>query len=333
MALAERREGLEAGHPAVETALLGELLSWTEDEAWRRLAPDDVSDATRFAIRRSLESDAPIRFVLPAFPAKSANPRKTSGQGLDLGDVTALFRLERLCERSRQLHRAGAEVVLCSDGRVFADLVGVPDAAVSRYRDDLRRALDRHRLGSIRLFCLEDAYGDGEPDALRDRLVDEFAVTVDALRSDVERSPARRSLVNGIHRFLLEDAVGRDPGLSRNAARHRTRPLAYETVRRSDAWSRLVAARFAGAVRLSIHPQLPGSDKVPVRLLPADERWATPWHRSARWDGRRLSLARREALEAEGAVPALSADGWTYWRAGDAGSPPAPAQLAEEAFR
>ena len=314
-------------------ALTRELLDWTEDEQWRRQMPESLPDRIHFALQRSLSAGVPVRFVLPAFPTKAANPRKTSGEGLDLGDVTALFRLEQLSEHVRQLHGPGAEIVLCSDGRVFADVVGVTDAAVSVYRDDLRRALDRYALRSIRLFCLEDAYGDGEPENLRRTLVDEFAVDLASLREESERLPTRRAMIDGIHRFPVEDTVGRDPRISRSAARRSTRELAYETVRRSDAWSRLVAARFPEALRLSIHPQGFGSEKVPVRLLPADDRWATPWHRSPRWDGCRLSLARREHLEAEGATRERTEDGWTYWRIGEVTPPPSPDRLAAEAFR
>ncbi len=248
--------------------------------------------------------------------------------------MTALFRLDELCRAIEMLHAPGAEVILCSDGRVFADVVGVSDGAVNAYRDGIAATLDRYALRSLRLYCLEDAYGAGDPSVLRRALVEEFAVTADALAEEIAHSDARRAMFNGIHRFLFEDAVAVPTGASRTSARQATKPFAYETVRRSDAWSRLVAERFPDSVRLSIHPQPVGGEKIPVRLLPSDERWATPWHRSVAWDGARLRLERRETLEKAGATLERTAEGWSYWStAPGRPAPTDPRRLAAEAFR
>ena len=314
--------------------VLQEILRWSEDSLWRNFTADAVAPTLLATVQRAVEDRTPLRLLLPAFPAKSANREKTSGDEPDLGDVTALFRLEDLSRRISALHAPGAEIVLCSDGRVFADVVGVSDRAVSAYRDGIARAIERHQLNSLRLYCLEDAYGGAEPEALRRTLVDEFAVTAETLVREIATSEARRSMFNGIHRFLFEDVLATETARSRNAAREAAKPFAYETVRRSDAWSRLVAAKFPHSVRLSIHPQIEGSEKIPVRLLPSDERWATPWHRSALWTGERLVLQRRTKMETDGARLERTADGYDYWCAKEAD--PAPndiRRLATEAFR
>lgn len=321
------------GTPAERArSILLEILRWSEDPLWRSMAPETLAPSLRAAVAHAVENGTPLRFLLPAFPAKSANRDKTTGDTPDLGDVTALFRLEALSRRVRALHPAGAEIVLCSDGRVFADVVGVTDSAVSVYRDGIARAIERHELESLRLYCLEDAYGGAAPDSLRRTLVDEFAVSLEALAEEISRSEMRRSMFNGIHRFLFEDALG--TARSRNAARELTKPFAYETVRRSDAWSRLVAEKFPRSVRLSIHPQIEGAEKIPVRLLPSDERWATPWHRSPLWDGRAIKLERRPSIARADARLEHTTEGYAYWRLPDARKVPTDLEcLAEEAFR
>jgi pyoverdine/dityrosine biosynthesis protein Dit1 len=65
-----------------------------------------------------------IELILPAFPAKSANRRKTLGILPDLGEYLGLARLQDLCDQIRAVYAPGAHVTICSDGRVFSDLVG-----------------------------------------------------------------------------------------------------------------------------------------------------------------------------------------------------------------
>jgi pyoverdine/dityrosine biosynthesis protein Dit1 len=125
---------------------------------------------------------------------------------------------------------------------------------------------------------------------------------VDAIRSRAAASTTLRTQVDGIHRFLAEDARGLDPALTASQARKRTRELAYEVVRRSAAWGRLVAAAFPGALRLSIHPQPDVSEKIGVHLLATEDAWLTPWHGVALFDGERWSLGHRADAEARGAV-------------------------------
>ncbi len=67
----------------------------------------------------------PLELILPAFPAKSSNRAKTLGDLPDLGEQLGLARLQELCDEIRAVYAPGASVTICSDGRVFSDLVGV----------------------------------------------------------------------------------------------------------------------------------------------------------------------------------------------------------------
>ena len=64
----------------------------------------------------------------------------------DRGEEISLLRLEEFSKAVSQVYAPGCKVVVMSDGRVFADLVGVPDEAVSRYWEDLKKLVPSEHL-------------------------------------------------------------------------------------------------------------------------------------------------------------------------------------------
>ncbi|MFI1812867.1 L-tyrosine/L-tryptophan isonitrile synthase family protein [Streptomyces sp. NPDC020422] len=251
-----------------------------------------------YFIRRS----EPIHLVLPAFPAKSPNLTKVLGQLPDMGEYVGLSSLQSLCDYIGHFHRAGARLTICSDGHVFGDVVGVTDEAVTEYRVCLAEMIESANLSALGLYGLDDAFGGVDYPKLRQMLEANYAPSVEELKEDVRTDSGTRALFNGIHRFMFEDAVGvRGGTASRTALRNESKELAYQTISRSNAWSRVVAERFPEAVRLSIHPQSPHSKKLGVRLLRTRDAWLTPWHGVVLDDGAKLSLVKRwdaEKLEA-----------------------------------
>ncbi len=229
-------------------------------------------------LTRFIELDLPIHFVMPAFPAKSPNQRKVLGALPDLAERLALKFLQSFCDEIAEVHPPGARVTICSDGHVFGDLVGVSDDAVTRYREELdAMAADGH-LRSIDLFGLDDAFGNKEYPSLRDLLERRYAPTLKSIRENVRHDDDWRSLFNGIHRFIFEDQVGLGREASRTAIRCESKDVAYQTIRRSNAWTAVVAERFPEALRLSIHPQKPHAEKIGFQILRAPDNWLTPWH-------------------------------------------------------
>jgi L-tyrosine isonitrile synthase len=241
----------------------------------------------------------PVELVLPAFPAKSPNATKVLGALPDLGETIALRSLAALCAEIAELYPAGARMILCSDGHVFADAVGVPDKQVARYRAALEELVAEVGEGRIRIFGLEDAF-DERPAEARRHLLARYARGVEEVRAQADASAAHRTQLEGIHRFLTEDEQGMHPGMSRSQAQKVTRARAYEVVRRSDAWGRLVAAVFPRAVRLSIHPQPEVSDKIGIHLVPTEDAWLTPWHGCVLVAGDHIELVKRHVGEARG---------------------------------
>ena len=262
----------------------------------------DVGCETCFALHqgtvlRHVQRGIPLRMVLPAFPAKSPNPRKVLGPLPDMAEQLALSYLEGICERIKLIYPPGAVLTICSDGRVFSDLVGVSDRDVSQYAFKLQAMLRRIGARSIDVLGLEDVFDDDDFDHVRTVLVERYGQPLDALRRSIKSSHSELALFNGIARFLFEDALDLNPGESRNAIRARCKDRAYRVIQRSHAWSNLIAARYPHALRLSIHPYPAHSKKIGIFLLDAADNWLTPWHGVALRIGDRFTLTKRKHAE------------------------------------
>jgi pyoverdine/dityrosine biosynthesis protein Dit1 len=264
---------------------------------------DDKSCIACFEARRTridtfVRQGAPIHFAIPAFPAKSPNQGKVLGALPDLGEQMALGFLQSLCDYISHFYAQGARITICSDGHVFGDIVGVSDAAVTAYRESLTNMIETSNWTSLAMFGLDDAFGNLNYPMLRDLLDRDYSATLEELKENIRTDPAARSLFNGIHRFMFEDAVGtRGDSQSRTRLRKESKESAYNTILRSNAWSRVVAERFPEAMRLSIHPQPPHSEKFGLQLMRTGDNWLTPWHGVVLDDGATISLVKRSQAE------------------------------------
>lgn len=276
-----------------------------------------VGDADAHHVGKIVElmkAGQPIELVLPAFPAKSSNQEKTVGILPDLGEVLALEKLERLCVAIEKIYAGGAKMIICSDGRVFSDLVKVSEEAVTAYGKEIRRIIRERGLTHLGTFDLDDVFPDSATfDEMRRVLVKIHGESVVQIRERSLNDPAGRDMFNGIHRFLFEDYVVLHPELSRNKVRNWSKDVSYEVIQRSNAWSNLVEKYFPHAVRLSIHPQLAQSKKIGVRLLPSTSQWRTPWHSVVLFDGQEHILVRRQDAERMGAVLSHADDRYPYF--------------------
>jgi pyoverdine/dityrosine biosynthesis protein Dit1 len=252
-------------------------------------------------VRRFLRAGAPLHFVLPAFPAKSPNRGKTLSALPDLAEELALAYLQRVCDEIAAVYAPGARVTICSDGRIFSDLVGVSDEDVTLYGAEIKAIIRRLGARSLDVFNLEDVYSVTDYSAMREQVCARYAEPAETVAERVRTQAPDRALFNGIHRFLFEDRLADAAGRSRNQLRRQCKALAHEVIRRSNAWSRLIARRFPAALRLSIHPQPPHSEKIGILLGAANDCWITPWHGVAVRHGDDFKFMHRreaEALEA-----------------------------------
>ncbi|MFH8343630.1 L-tyrosine/L-tryptophan isonitrile synthase family protein [Streptomyces sp. NPDC018045] len=251
-------------------------------------------------VRRLVAARRPIRLTLPGFPCKSPNPAKVIGHLPDEGERLALRFLDGLCAAIGERYAPGARLVICSDGHVFSDVIGVPDAHVDAYNDALRAMIRTAGLSHLSTFDLRDVYGDLPCDVKRAEVHRRYAPSLDSLRAETRGAAANdgmRSghggrdsdsrgegdsdgetlrLYRGITRFLFEDSTGFEG--TRSALQRACRSRAYRVIQRSRAWGALIAEHHPDAVRLSIHPQPRGAAKFGIRLLDAPDVWMTPWH-------------------------------------------------------
>jgi pyoverdine/dityrosine biosynthesis protein Dit1 len=251
-------------------------------------------------IMRSVTEGQPIVMVLPAFPAKSPSRRKTLSHLPDHGEELGLSNLNNLCSRISEFYEPGAKIIICSDGRVFADVVRIPDQHVTDYNKGLREIAQDMGLTHVEFFDLDDVYPSlTDHAALREDLMVLYGEALKPLQERCRTQPEAGAMYRGITKFLFEDFCGLEEfkSLSRNAIQELARVGAYRVIQRSNAWSRLLADRFPDAVRLSIHPQYRVSEKIGINLIEATDCWATPWHSVVVKQNDQISLMPREEAE------------------------------------
>jgi pyoverdine/dityrosine biosynthesis protein Dit1 len=231
--------------------------------------------------RRFVAAGLPVHLVLPAFPAKSPSHQKVLGPLPDRGEELAIEYLKNVCAEVRAVYPPGARITICSDGRVFSDLVGVSDDDVTAYGQAVTALIARAGAEDcLSTFCTEDLFDLGSHEAVRRHLCDHYAEPLSVVEERARIHPSHRAMWNGMQRFLFEDRLGLEceQSKSRTQLRKECATLAHGVIQRSNAWTRVVSDCFPTALRLSIHPQPPHSTKIGIRLLETDDVWLTPWH-------------------------------------------------------
>jgi pyoverdine/dityrosine biosynthesis protein Dit1/AcrR family transcriptional regulator len=244
----------------------------------------------------------PVQLILPAFPAKSPNRQKVLGTLPDLGEEIALTFLQSLCDDIRQVYAPGAQLVICADGRIFADLVQVSDADVSAYNDVLKELISRLGTRDLSVVNLEDLLATTSFDEARATITAQYGEPLAELQARMRDAPHHRAMFNGIHRFVAEDGLALAPEKSKSRVKEESKAVAYEVIRRSNAWTRLLAQEFPHALRLSIHPQHPHADKIGLRITRAVDDWLTPWHGVVLLRDNDYVLMKRQQAEEAGAT-------------------------------
>ncbi|WP_050463781.1 L-tyrosine/L-tryptophan isonitrile synthase family protein [Herbaspirillum autotrophicum] len=255
-------------------------------------------------IKSFIDAGATIEFVLPAFPAKSPNPDKILGVLPDMAEKISIIFLNQVCQRIRLFYPPGATIRICSDGRVFGDLVRISDDNISAYRDTLQCLMDETGITHVSLFNLEDvpAFSACANDhaRLRTHLIERYAQPLEVIRTSLMRSEGGVLLYRAITRFLFEDGLTPDYRGSRTALQNDTKTRACGVIQRSWAWGDLLADLFPQAIRLSIHPQAASSIKMGIHMMPSRDDWLTPWHGVAVNTGDHFVLMKRSEVIALG---------------------------------
>lgn len=271
-------------------------------EGCARLPCPICLDAQATRVEPFVAAGLPVRFVLPAFPGKSPNSAKVLGVLPDTAERLALEFLDGLTARIREVYAPGARIVICSDGRVFSDAVGIPDPHITAYQQELHSMIEALPHRGLGLFNLDDVPELAGTDhrRMREILTERYAEPLEHLRKRI-RAGEEVALYRAVTRFLFEDGNTPDYSGSRAALQRDARAHAYVVLQRSKAWGDLLADRFPDSVRLSIHPQPCGAEKLGIHLVDTADNWLTPWHGVALADGERFVLVKRAEAEACGA--------------------------------
>ncbi|WP_372364443.1 L-tyrosine/L-tryptophan isonitrile synthase family protein [Candidatus Uabimicrobium sp. HlEnr_7] len=246
-----------------------------------------------------IDKNCKIQMVLPAFPAKSPNNEKISGKLPDMAEVLALKSLNNLCNEIAHIYDPGAEIIICSDGHIFSDLVAVDDADVDIYYQKLINIIDKFQLQNLRTFCLNDVFSGKTLDEMRIIVTEKYGAPIEEIKNSVKIDSSQTFLFNGIHRFIFEDRLVLDEENSRNYIRNYSKQLTYKIIQRSNAWSALVEDFFSEAVRLSIHPHGIRSGKLGIQMVACRDRWGTPWHNILLFDGEKFILTHKKSLKGQ----------------------------------
>lgn len=260
-------------------------------------------------VRHFTSQGAQIQFCLPAFPCKSTNTNKVTGTSPDRGEALALNHLHSFVEAVEKIYKPGAKLWVISDGHVFSDCIGVDDAVVDRYGEELKEmnreiGLARGRLDRVDfrslvdLFKLTDDTVAEEVKSMakslripaithhvRTKETEEAelcrqilmagtqpleSVARDRLKSNDESLVA---LYRGFSRFMLEDLELHPTTLTQTKSQRKklSTKVAFEMILRNQAYSNLVEILFPNFVRLSIHAHNNAGPKFGIQLFDASK--------------------------------------------------------------
>lgn len=289
------KAGLVSHHNKVLSVELQAQRILAEVMKFRRLHNDEAvcsSYACNSCCRPHLEKvslavsqNKPVTFILPAFPGKSPNPEKVLGVLPDMAERLSLQFLNQLCLEVRKIYAPGARIILCSDGRVFSDIVGISEEHIDLYQKEIDQIINDLQLTELSTFHL-DAISEGRSfSTLREELVSEYGNSIESIRQRVKSGSKNENsedqelhrMYCGLTRFLVEDSYFPGQKRSRSSIQKECKARSYKVIQRSNAWTAYIAARFPQSVRLSIHPQSCGSLKLGIQLIGKDS-WMTPWH-------------------------------------------------------
>ncbi|KAI9703716.1 MAG: hypothetical protein M1836_007486 [Candelina mexicana] len=239
----------------------------------------------------------PIKMILPAFPWKSINRvDKVTGALPDLGEELALARLDNLCRDIKEIYQHGAEINIATDGLVFNDLVGISDDDTWEYSVALMNMAASKGYTGIKLVRVMDLLNitPGEEttkemymetvEACRKEMEAQFENASEDVRKMIEEDPDTLLTYRGFIRFLETDLKHSEvakTAKSGRAFRVCVKKIAMGMMMRAESFTKIIQAKCADYVRLSIHPSS-GAVKLSIPLIMQSTGGfpKTPWHSS-----------------------------------------------------
>lgn len=276
----------------IVTDTFAEKLKHTvEHDMWDAVGRENFRSSVEFFTSRG----QPLEAVLPAFPCKSSNYEKVSGDLPDKGEELALQRLIYFAQEVKKIYPPGILIWIVSDGHVFSDCIAVDDTKVNRYSAALKQMYKRIKptdSSSIKFCSLPEIFEfskdlpamvdhvelghflsteiDPVSEVCRKILMTSCDTDNGKLREDI-KTPGhpRLYLFRGFSKFMTEDLqfhpnVGK---MTRKKFKKIVSQVAHEMIKRNDAYSNLVELMFPFHLRFSIHAHNNAGPKFGISLL------------------------------------------------------------------
>ena len=230
-------------------------------------------------MRKFVEKEETIEFVLPAFPFKSPSHHKVLGTLPDFGEYYSLFVLNSLCQSIQDIYAPGATMTLASDGSVYHDIVGVSQDDFIAYDEEVRRI--GKEFSHLRFVCIRDMMTD-EQFAMWSRDKEEFFqahLEGYDLESDLATNENLLQVYRGYLLFMKDDLQTQIEKMDLSSKKQRKflSTVAKQLLRRGQVYSELLSNTFPQCIRLSIHGHNNTGPKFAVALSP-QLQCRTPWH-------------------------------------------------------
>ncbi|CEP62887.1 Dit1p LALA0_S06e06128g [Lachancea lanzarotensis] len=240
-----------------------------------------------------------IECILPAFPCKSSNVNKVHGAIPDKGEELALRRLIAATREVQSFYPPGMKIWIVSDGHVFSDCIGVDDDVVDNYTAELHELYKRlaipgvDAIGFVGLkeLFLSDATMTNFDESMVSEIdlphytgskiceVSELSRRILMKGFDTDDGTLRQQILipghprlhlfRGFSKFMMDDLshLSHFKESSKKGFKKVVSKVAFEMIKRNDAYSNLVELLFPHHLRFSIHAHTNSGPKFGVKII------------------------------------------------------------------
>ncbi|UCS20058.1 uncharacterized protein HLK63_F02343 [Nakaseomyces glabratus] len=269
------------------------------DEKWYETGREYFKSRVRYFTQRYRR----IECILPAFPCKSSNKNKVFSTIPDKGEELALKRLIFATQQVRSFYPPGMKVWIVSDGHVFSDCIGVDDEVVSEYTSQLHtlyKNLSAQEPDAIGFCGLKELLFEGKSaklfksewvaeveiehhtgtnickysDLCRQILMCGCDTDAGLLKKQISTpGHPRLFLFRGFSKFMMEDLalLPYFQNSSRKAFKKTISKIAFNMIKRNDAYSNLVELVFPHHLRISIHAHVNSGPKFGIKVIAPEQ--------------------------------------------------------------
>lgn len=104
---------------------------------------EETKEAFRPTVEQHVRDGTPVRFVLPAFPYKFANPVKVERKSPDMAEVLCLSQLYQFCYLVSCVHPPGAVLTIIADGQLYNQMFALTMHEAVTYREQVADMIKR----------------------------------------------------------------------------------------------------------------------------------------------------------------------------------------------